>query len=112
MTKLASRKKMPFIVGPQHNGKRMSLAMFDRVEVEPGYLVELGSGVIEVSEIPSRLHVLVEAEVRKQFTPYELAYPEVIHYQAAGQANKLQSESLESESLNSMKHLNLKHLNH
>jgi hypothetical protein len=45
-----SRKQVR--IGPEDNGKRMSLDDFDEATAAEGYLYELGRGVIEVSGIP------------------------------------------------------------
>jgi hypothetical protein len=40
------------LIGPEDQGRRMSLAEFDHAEVRDGYLYELGRGVITVSDVP------------------------------------------------------------
>ncbi len=85
------------IVGPADNGRRMSLAEFDHVETRPGYVYELGRGVIVVSDIPSLPHLAQVNCLRRQLVAYDLAHPGTIHTIAASGECKLLVGDLESE---------------
>ena len=52
-------------VGPEDNGRRMTLDEFDDAIVKEGYIYELGKGVIEVSNVPGLRHGRQVAEIRK-----------------------------------------------
>lgn len=97
MTTLAKRRAKPVTIGPKDHGRRMSLALFDNVQVVEGYLYELARGVIEVSGIPSLLHQLVLQEVRDQFTRYKFDFQDGIRYIGGGAEAKLLVEATESE---------------
>ena len=97
MTTLAKRRAKPVTIGPKDQGRRMSLALFERAILVEGYTYELAKGVVEVNEVPSWIHQLVEKQVRLQFTAYELQNPDVIHYQGNGLNSKLLVTASESE---------------
>jgi Uma2 family endonuclease len=97
MTSSVQRRKKPVTVGPTDHGKRMPLAVFDRAQPLPGYRYELCEGVIEVSEIPSRIHQLILQYVREQFTRHKLLFPDTIHYLGGGAEAKLIIEGTESQ---------------
>jgi len=84
-------------IGPSHDGRRMSLALFDRVRTEPGYLYELGKGVIEVSEIPDIWHAMVEDSLRESLSEYRRDHPGVITLIGGGSSAKIPVESTQSE---------------
>ena len=42
-------------IGPADHGRRMTLAEFLDAEETPGYRCELARGVIEVSEVPTKV---------------------------------------------------------
>src|SRR5260370_14578638 len=53
------RRKTPSrktVVGPEDDGRRMSLSDFDKAEAKEGYLYELSRGVITVSDVPDFPH--------------------------------------------------------
>jgi hypothetical protein len=51
-------------IGPQDQGRRMSLADFEHAETQEGYLYELGRGVIVVSDVPKPSHAAQIATIR------------------------------------------------
>jgi Uma2 family endonuclease len=84
-------------VGPSDNGKRMSLAEFDRAEGREGYNYELSRGVITVVDVPDRKHLLQVCAVREQFSAYWRAHPGKINLLAHGGECKILLADLESE---------------
>ncbi len=90
-------RKRRIKIGPDDNGRRMSLADFDRAIPMPGYLYELGSGVIEVSEIPSVSHGMTVDSLRGMIEAYRAKRPEVITYVGGGSEAKSLIESSNSE---------------
>ena len=95
MLRVAQKKKIH--VGPQDNGQRMSLDDFDHAVAQEGYVYELGKGVIEVSEVPNRRHLLQVHELRRQLTSYDLAHPSTIDTIAGATDAKLLIGPSESE---------------
>ena len=57
-------------IGPQHHGKRMSLARFEHAIGDPGYLYELGRGTVVVMEVPDVSHALQVDNINLQFDRY------------------------------------------
>ena len=90
-------RKRKITIGPADSGRRMSLADFDRAIAEPGYLYELGNGVIEVSEIPSIGHGMTVDALRGMIEAYRAKRPEVITYVGGGSEAKSLIESSQSE---------------
>jgi Uma2 family endonuclease len=84
-------------VGPQDNGRRMSLDNFDLAEAQEGYNYELSRGVVVVSDIPGRPHLAQVNATRRQFAAYDLANPGKIDTIANGSECKLLLPPFESE---------------
>jgi len=84
-------------VGPADHGRRMSLQEFEHAEVEEGYHYELSRGIITVSDVPSRLHLLQVTATRDQLQSYKLVNPGRIQIIAAGNECKLLISEFESE---------------
>ena len=97
MTTLAQRSRQRVKVGPADHGKRMTLALFDTAIVDDASRYELNKGVIEVSDTPSRAHLLIEEDVQDQFVIYKLARPDIIRYQGGGSRAKMLIDAFESE---------------
>jgi Uma2 family endonuclease len=97
MATVPARVKPPVVVGPQDHGRRMSLKDFDHAEVVPGYLYELGRGIIIVSDVPGMRHLAQVHETRRQLYVYSAAHPDRIHTIAAGSDCKLLLPQVESE---------------
>jgi hypothetical protein len=95
MLQTSRRKKIH--IGPEDHGRRMSLDDFDRAVARDGYLYELGTGVIEMSEVPKVGHAMQIQEARDQLVAYKLEYPGVIHLLASGNEAKLLIAPAESE---------------
>ena len=83
-------------LSPEDNGRRMSLAKFDRAQGVPGYLYELNRGVIEVMDVPRISHGLTVQAVRNQFTHFQLEKA-TISYIAGGSDCKLLLPGIQSE---------------
>jgi Uma2 family endonuclease len=84
-------------IGPADHGRRMSLAEFDHAKVQEGYLYELGRGVIVVSDVPKKRHLLQVVSIRKQLNSYDLAHPGRIQVIASGSECKIMVAGYESE---------------
>jgi Uma2 family endonuclease len=95
MLTTARRKKIH--IGPEDNGRRMSLDDFDRTEVKEGYLYELGKGLVEVSNITALSHGQQVQELRQQIAMYRAANPDVIFYASEGSDAKLLIAPSQSE---------------
>jgi Uma2 family endonuclease len=89
--------KTTFKIGPDDHGRRMSLAEFDHAKVQEGYLYELGRGVIIVSDVPKRRHLVQVGSIRKQLTVYDVAHPGKIDTIAGSGECKLLISAFESE---------------
>jgi Uma2 family endonuclease len=94
---LQTPRRKRIVIGPEDDGRRMSLDDFDRSIARAGYLYELGKGVIEVSEVPKLGHGLQIRELRNQFTLYDVSHPGIIEYLAGGSEAKLLIGPTESE---------------
>src|SRR5947207_12150426 len=97
MVRLAPSNRRKIRIGPEDNGRRMSLDEFEHAEVQEGYLYELGRGVIQVSNVPALEHGQQVRELRNQFAAYEQANPDVIYYSGEGGDAKLLIAPTESE---------------
>lgn len=84
-------------IGPHDHGRRMSFARFQRADVVSGFLYELAAGVIEVVDVPGRVHAIVVHEIEKQLNAYDLANPGVIEHLAGGGFAKTEMPQLQSE---------------
>jgi Uma2 family endonuclease len=84
-------------IGPDDNGRRMSLAEFDTIDGQEGYIYELNKGVIEVTNIPHRRHFTQLQAVRNQLIVYEESNPGVIEAVGEGSDTKVLIESEQSE---------------
>ena len=84
-------------IGPADHGRPMSLAEFDRVEAQEGYLYELGRGVIAVSDVPGTRHLTQVTAIRRQFARYDLDNPGQIHTVAGPGERKILVAPLNSE---------------
>ena len=84
-------------IGPADHGRRMSLEEFEHAEVQEGYLYELSRGIITVSDVPNRLHLLQLVAIRDQLQAYESLHPGRIHVIAGGSECKLLIPALDSE---------------
>jgi Uma2 family endonuclease len=72
------RRRKGIHIGPQDDGRQMSLDDFDEAIAQEGYLYELNKGVIEVSGIPQPEHAKQIEEIRNQLTFYRREHPGLI----------------------------------
>src|SRR5205823_5441464 len=84
-------------VGPADHGRRMSLAEFDHAEVQEGYLYELGRGIIVVSDVPKKRHLLQILQIRETLSAYRHANPNRIYAICSGSECKLLIGRYDSE---------------
>ena len=84
-------------IGPADHGRRMSLEEFDEAEGQEGYLYELSRGIITVTDVPSRRHLLLVSAIRDQLQSYKIANPGLIQIIASGSECKLLVDDLDSE---------------
>jgi Uma2 family endonuclease len=84
-------------IGPDDQGRRMSLEEFDQAEGQEGYLYELGRGVISVMDVPNKRHLAQVDATRMQFYAYRLVDPGRIHRIASGSECKILLAKLDSE---------------
>ena len=84
-------------ITPHDHGRQMSLDEFEPAEVQEGYIYELGRGVIIASEVPEPRHFAQVIASRRQFSAYELLYPQRIYGIAGGSDCKILVPGLDSE---------------
>jgi Uma2 family endonuclease len=89
--------KTAIIIGPQDQGRRISLAEFDQAEGKEGYLYELHRGVVSVVDVPNRRHLAQVDALCQQFYNYRAKHPDQIHNIAQGGGCKILLAALESE---------------
>jgi Putative restriction endonuclease len=84
-------------IGPADHGRPMSLADFEHAEVQEGYLYELSRGVITMSDVPNRLHILLLNSIKHQLYSFLVAHPGLICLMLTGSECKLLLPAFESE---------------
>jgi Uma2 family endonuclease len=84
-------------IGPQDHGRRMTLDEFEFAEVQEGHLYELSRGVVTVSDVPNRKHLLQVNATRRQLDRYGDQFPDRIAAVLTGSECKLLVPPLESE---------------
>jgi Uma2 family endonuclease len=84
-------------IGPEDQGRRMSLREFDPCEVREGYLFELSRGIVTVSDIPGLPHAWQLAYLRDELTLYKAANPGEIQIILGSHECKLLVGEFESE---------------
>jgi Uma2 family endonuclease len=94
MLTVAKRKTK---IGPDDQGRRMSLKDFEFVETEEGYLYELSRGYITVSQVAKIYHALIIATLRDHLGAYKLAHPGLIFAILSASECKLLVREWESE---------------
>ena len=97
MAEAPAKRRANVLIGPQHNGRRLSFARFQRAETVPGYLYELAAGVIEVTDVPGRDHALVLQAIEEILYSYKLGNAGVIEHLSTGAFAKTEMPILESE---------------
>jgi Uma2 family endonuclease len=96
MVRLAKQRKK-VRVGPEDNGRRMSLDEFDHATVQTGYFYELGNGVIEVSDIPGPEHFAQVEALRDELYPYKRSHADLIYAIAGSNESKILVSGAASE---------------
>ena len=84
-------------IGPQDHGRHMSLEDFDLAKVQEGYLYELGRGVIVVSDVPGKCHLVQLITTRDQLDTYRAAHRGRIYAILGGAECKALIPDFESE---------------
>jgi Uma2 family endonuclease len=84
-------------IGPEHQGRRMSLKQFEFAEVQDGYRFELARGFIIVGEVPNLYHALRVAFIRDQLVLYKAAHPGSIRIILGAMDSKVLISEGESE---------------
>jgi Uma2 family endonuclease len=84
-------------IGPADHGRPMSLEEFEHAKVQDGYLYELSRGIITVSDVPNRPHLLLVGATRDQLQDYKSLHRGRIHFIASGNECKLLIPALDSE---------------
>jgi Uma2 family endonuclease len=84
-------------IGPADHGRKMSLAEFEHAQVQEGYLYELSRGIITVSDVPNRQHMLLVVATRDQLQDYKSLNRGRIHIIASGNECKLLIPAFDSE---------------
>ena len=65
-------------IGPADQGRRMTLEEFHEADEQPGYLYELGRGVLDVTNIPGDPHNQIVDNIHEQFSEYRRQHPRLI----------------------------------
>jgi Uma2 family endonuclease len=86
MLKTISR---PITIGPEDNGRRMSLDRFDRAKGREGYLYELNKGVIEVTDVPHPRHFAQVQGIRNQLVVYQENHLDILHSVTSSNDSKI-----------------------
>lgn len=84
-------------VGPEHNGRRMTLAEFVRVAGRAGHTYELEKGVVVVVDVPGVPHMLLVQAIRRAIFLYRHHHPERVYVIATGSECALRMPEIESE---------------
>jgi Uma2 family endonuclease len=82
---------------PHDHGRHMTLAEFRTADTDDGHRYELSRGIITVTNIPNRLHLVVLNAARQQLAAYEVTHPGVIKFAASGTDCKIILADSESE---------------
>ena len=85
------------VIGPEHDGQRMSLHDFANADAAPGYRYELARGVVQVVEVPDLPHGSAVAATARQFWYYDSTHSDVISYMATGSDCKLLLPGMQCE---------------
>jgi Uma2 family endonuclease len=94
---LQTPRRKRIVIGPEDDGRRMSLDDFDSAIAREGHQYELGKGVIEVSEVPGPSHLAQLEELKTQFYAYKISNKGIIYAIASSNEAKILVASVESE---------------
>lgn len=84
-------------IGPDDNGRRLTLDEFDEAEIVPGFRVELGRGEVVVTEVPLPGHLVIVDRLRRQLILFDARSPGRIVCVASGGECKLSVAQFDSE---------------
>lgn len=84
-------------IGPHDHGRRMTLDDFDEAELVAGIHVELGRGVIIVTEVPLPWHLILIDRLRCVLNSYRTRHPGRVFCVAGGGECKLPVAEYDSE---------------
>ncbi len=84
-------------IGPQHDGRRMSLSDFADAVAAPGHVYELERGVVVVTQIPDVQHELIVQAIREALSAYKREHPGAIHLVSGAGGSVLRMWKLQSE---------------
>jgi Uma2 family endonuclease len=84
-------------IGPEDQGRHMTLEEFNTADAQPGHLYELGRGVITVVHVPDRRHLAQVDAAREQLSAYRRSHPGRIFSVAHGGECKILLAGAESE---------------
>jgi Uma2 family endonuclease len=84
-------------IGPQDQGRRMSLRVYEFVQVDEGHHYELARGYVVVSEVPNYRHAAQIDTINDFVRAYKVNRPGTIHRILGSMDCKLLIHDLESE---------------
>jgi hypothetical protein len=89
-------------IGPADAGRRMSVAEFDLIDGQEGYLYELNKGIIKVTNIiPHRRHFVQQMGLLEQLLERLIVYksqtPQIVHAVGTSDSTKVLMEKEQSE---------------
>lgn len=93
----AQRSRAALQIGPEHHGRRMSLARFAHADIVWGYRYELEHGVVVVVDVPGIPHERVIRELGYLLESYARTNPDRINLVAEAGGCVLRLEALQSE---------------
>jgi Uma2 family endonuclease len=84
-------------IGPADHGRRMTLEDFDEAEGQEGYLYELSRGIVTLTDVPRKRHLLLVSASRDQLQSYKALHPGRIQIIASGNECKMLVDEFDSE---------------
>ena len=97
MLKTLTPRSKQKVMGPDDNGRRMSLAEFDGIDGQEGYLYESNKGIVEVTDTPHRRHFVQQMAIRNQLVIYQEQHAGIIHAIGTPDSTKVLIETEQSE---------------
>jgi Uma2 family endonuclease len=85
------------LIGPEHNGTRMSLEEFARAEGRPGHLYELERGTITVVDVPGFSHSFIVRLINRAIELYDASHPGHVFHVSGGSQAAMQMPEMQSE---------------
>lgn len=87
----------PTTIGPEDDGRRMSLDAFDHAAGREGHIYELNKGEIEVTDVPHPRHFAQIQALRNQLVLYQETHPGIIHSITGSNDSKILLSADQSE---------------